>query len=191
MLDDRAPSPNEDPHAALKPPQFTLRTLLLTMTVLACLLALMTAIGSLWSLAILLLLSLVLAHVVGNAVGTKLRDRSVGRPIAAGSNAERPAPRREIAAPKRLTEPARLHWMTLVLTGIGAMSGGYFGGSALAASYPDATTAAVVLGFVSSGVLGGFAAFTASSFLSVARQALSEAHAASDRHKPHPSRQEK
>ncbi|MEX0679437.1 MAG: hypothetical protein WD063_20345 [Pirellulales bacterium] len=180
-----APPPPEDQGAALKPPQFTLRTLLVVMTALACLFAVMTAVGSAWSLAILLLLALVSAHVLGNAAGTKLRDRSVRRPIVRSRDApSRAARTREFASPKRLTEPARLHWITLVMSLGGALAGGYFGGSALAASYPDASAAAVVLGVVSSGVLGGFAGFATSSFLWVMRQALSEAHAGSDRHKP-------
>ena len=40
---EHAPPPTEDPDAALKPPQFTLRTLLVAMTALACLFAVMTA----------------------------------------------------------------------------------------------------------------------------------------------------
>jgi hypothetical protein len=184
-LVEHVPSPNEDPDAALKPPQFTLRTLLVVMAGLACLFAVMTAVGSLWSLAILLLLALVSAHVVGNAVGTTLRDGSARRPIVRHPVVPlRTAPPREFAVPKRLTEAAPLHWITLVMAGGGALAGGYFGGSALAGNYPDATTAAVVLGVVSSGVLGGFAGFTTSSFLSVMRQALGEAHAGSDRHTP-------
>jgi hypothetical protein len=179
---------DDEPNAALPPPQFTLRTLLVVMGALACLFAVMTAVGSLWSLAILLLLALVSAHVVGNAVGTQLRDRStrhrIDRNRVAPSRAAAP---REFAAPKRLTEPARLHWITLVMAGGGAVAGGYFGGSALADSYPEATTAAVVLGVVSSGVLGGFAGFATSSFLSVMQQALGEAHSGSDRHMPRPA----
>ena len=186
---EHVPPPNEDPDAALKPPQFTLRTLLVVMTALACLFAVMTAVGSLWSLAILLLLALVSAHVVGNAVGTKLRDRSARCPIVRHRIVpSRFATPREFALPKRLTEPAPLHWITLVMAGGGALAGGYFGGSALADNYPEATTAAVVLGVVSSGVLGGFAGFATSSFLSVMRQALSEAHAGSDPHKPRAAR---
>jgi hypothetical protein len=191
LVEHATPPSVDDPDATLKPPQFTLRTLLLIIFALACLLAVMTAIGSLWSLAILLLASLVLAHVLGNAVGTRLRDRSVSRlDVDPALTPSRPIPRRELLSPKRLTEPARLHWITLVITVGGAAAGGYLGGSALAASYPEATTAAVVLGYVSSGVLGGFAAFTISSFISVARGALSEAHAASDRHPPRASRRQ-
>jgi len=184
-LVEHAPQPDDDPDALLKPPQFTLRALLVLITAVACLFAVMTAVGSLWSVAILLLLALVSAHVVGNAVGTKLRNGSPTRPtIRRRVDAQRAAPPVKSALPKRLTEPTPLHWMTLVMAGGGALGGGYFGGSALAANYPDATTAAVVLGVVSSGVLGGFAGFATSSFLFVMRQALSEAHAGSDRHKP-------
>lgn len=181
---DHAPPP-EDSDGTLKPPQFTLRTLLIAMTALACLLAVMTAIGSWWSMAVLLVLALVSAHVAGNALGTKLRNHSARRRVVPSSEpARRAVPRRDIASPQRLTQRTRLHWMTLVMSGGGALAGGYFGGSALAANYPEATTAAVMLGVVSSGVLGALAGFTASSFLEVVRQALSEAHAASDTHKP-------
>ncbi len=58
----------------------------------------------------------------------------------------------------------------------GALIGAEFGGLGLAAIYPRASVAAVTLGVVSSAVLGGFAGFLASSFLSVVRQALAEAH---------------
>ena len=69
--------------------------------------------------------------------------------------------------PVRLRERSRLHWINFVLTLAGMAAGGYFGGTSLAASYPDASSAAYVLAYFSSGVLGGFAVFTVSSFLSV------------------------
>jgi hypothetical protein len=145
----------------------------------------MTAIGSIWSLAILLLAALVAGHVAGNALGTKLRDRAARREIAAP---DRSGPRPPIASPQRLTVPARLHWMTMVMAVGGAVAGAYFGGSALSASYPEATTAAVVVAFASSGVLGGLAGFAASSFVFVVQQALMEAHAGGDGHKPRSAR---
>jgi uncharacterized membrane protein len=179
----KSDAPPERPDATLKPPQFTLRTLLVAMTVVGGLLAVMTAIGALWSLAILLVASLVAAHVLGNAVGTRLRDRSTELSRDAPGTPPRPTTRpRYLPGPRRLTEPARLHWIALVLTVVGAGVGSYVGGSALAANYPEATMAALVLGYGSSAVLGGFAAFATSSFVSVARQAWSEAHAASDKH---------
>lgn len=187
-LAEHTPPPSDDPDAALKPPQFTLRTMLVVMAAVAGLFAVMSAVGSLWSLAILLFLGLVAAHVAANAAGTKMRDRSVGRPIARRRVETPRDPPKTVASPKRLAEPARLHWIALVMAVGGAVGGGYFGGSALADSYPDATAAAVVVGFVSSGVLGGFAGFATGSFLLVARQAVSEAHAGSDRQQRHPAR---
>jgi hypothetical protein len=128
------------------------------------------------------LLTLVSAHVIGNSLGTRLRDGAEQRP--AGGAPERLPLRFVERAPTRLRERARLHWITLVMSACGAAAGAYFGGSALAASYPAASTAAVVVGYASSGVLGGFAGFVVSSFLAVVRQALSEAHAGSDNHRP-------
>lgn len=147
------------------------------------LLAVLMSVGSLWAIAILLLLTLVSAHVMGNSLGTRLRDGVEQRPLSAQGPGRLPL-RFVERAPTRLRERARLHWITLVVSGCGAAVGAYFGGSALASSYPAASTAAIVVGYASSGVLGGFAGFVVSSFLAVLRQALSEAHAGSDKHRP-------
>ena len=181
----------EDHDATLKPPQFSLRSLLIGTTVVAVLLALMTVVGTLWSLAILFLVLLMAAHVVGNSLGTRLRDGGTGRSArltvwAPERHAARTS-RSAVPSPTRLRQRSRLHWINLVLTLGGVAAGGYFGGASLAATYPEATTAAHALAYVSSGVLGGFAVFAVSSFLSVVRQALSEAHAGSDR-RPSPAR---
>ncbi len=185
---EQPPPLPEDHDATLKPPQFSLRSLLIGTTAVAALLALMTAIGTVWSVAILFLVLLVAAHVVGNSLGTRLRDGGLGRTArptvwAPERHAGRTSPSR-VPSPRQLRERGRLHWINLVLTLGGVAAGGYFGGAALAASYPEATTAAHALAYVSSGVLGGFAVFAVSSFLSVVRQALREAHAGSDRGMP-------
>ena len=181
----------EDDDATLKPPQFSLRSLLVGTTAVAALLTLMMAVGAMWSLAILFLVFLVAAHVIGNSLGTRLRDGGVGSSARPTEWAiARPAGRTALSAvpsPVRLRERSRLHWINLVLTLGGVAAGGYVGGASLAASYPDATIAAHTLAYVSSGVLGGFAIFAVSSFLSVVRQALSEAHAGGDR-RPSPAR---
>jgi hypothetical protein len=62
----------------------------------------------------------------------------------------------------------------------GAAAGAFLGGPGLAAVYPDAGAAAVALGVASSAVLGGFAGFLASSFLSVTLKAWREALAQAD-----------
>src|SRR3990170_2437138 len=54
--------------AALGPPRFTLRALLAAMTLVGCLFGLMSAVGSVWSLVILLFAGLVCAHVLGNSL---------------------------------------------------------------------------------------------------------------------------
>jgi len=185
--------PIADPDRTLKPPQFTLRTLLVFTAVVAVLLAVMNTIGAMWSLALVFLLVLAAAHVVGNSLGTKLREGAPRREVApaAPSAGRTPLPsaavRSAVVAPTRLREPARLHWSNIVLTAAGMAAGAYFGGSALVGSYPDAPVAAFVLAYVSSGVLGGFAGFVVFSFLAVVRQALSEAHAGSDAHPPRSS----
>jgi hypothetical protein len=168
----------EDQESALGPPRFTLRELLLVMTALSCLFALMAAVGAWWSMAILLFLSLVLAHVLGNSLGTRLRDRA-NRGMLAGKMASREtvaAPvQLQMAAPQRLTQRVRLHRITLVMAVGAAVVGATLGGAGLFSLYPNAGPAAIGLGVVSSAVLGAFAGFATSSFLSVAQQALREA----------------
>ncbi len=171
--------------ATLKPPQFTLRTLMIGTTAAAALLALMTAVGTVWSLAILFFALLLAAHVVGNSLGTRLRDGGIGRSARSADGVPPRHSRRKspsaLPSPTRLRERSRLHWINLVLTLGGVAVGGYYGGTGLAATYPEATAAAHVLAYVSSGVLVGFAVFALSSFLTVVRQVLSEAHAGGDR----------
>ncbi len=159
------------------PPRFTLRELLLAMTALSGLFGLMAAVGLWWSMAILLFLSLVLAHVLANSLGTRLRDRA-SRCVLAEKMASREAAapvQLQVAAPQRLTQRVRLHWITLVMAIGAAVVGATLGGAGLSSLYPDAGLAAIGVGVVSSAVLGAFAGFATSSFLSVAQQALREA----------------
>lgn len=174
---ERAPG-RDELHAALDPPRFSLRTLLVVMTALGCLFGLMTAVGSVWSTVILLFLSLVLAHVLGNSLGTRLRDRA-SRQVAAETEGHSPtravAPRLENSEPGRLTQRTRLSRITLFMAMGGAVAAAFLGGTGLAGIYPEASAPAVALGAVSSAVLGAFAGFMASSFLSVTHQAWREA----------------
>jgi hypothetical protein len=169
-----------DPHGtALRPPRFTLRTLLLTMTALCCLFAVMSAVGMVGSAVLVLFLCLIAGHVLGNSVGTRLRDQA-SRQIAVEQAVRPPPPavpvRLDVAAPRQLTQRVRLKRIALLVTIAGATIGAQFGGLGLAAIHPHSSLAAVALGVFSSAVLGGFAGFLASSFLSVVQQALAEAH---------------
>ncbi len=185
-MNEQPSLPPDEHDATLKTPQFSLRTLLVVTTVAAGLLALMMSVGAVWAMAILFFLALVGAHVIGNSLGTRLRDGAVARSdvrsVVAGP--VRASKQTTVPDPTRLQERNRLHWINGVFTIAGAIAGGYYGGTALAETYPEATMAACVLAYISSGVLGGFAVFAGSSFLSVVRQALSEAHAGSDRRGP-------
>ena len=167
-----------EPVVALDPPQFTLRTLWIIVTVCGLLFALMATLGVMASVAIGLFASLVFAHVLGNSLGTKLCERASQRAMAQRMADPRPASDPQLFVsrpPGRLTQRARLHRIAPLTTIAGALVGGTLGGGGLAGTYPDAPWSAVALGVVSSAVLGGFAGFTTSSFLSVARQALREA----------------
>jgi hypothetical protein len=164
--------------AALGPPRFSLRALLAVVTALCCLFAVMAAVGLLWSAALALLLVLVLAHALGNSLGTKLRDQA-SRRIEVEHDARRRSVGRvaiEVVAPRQLTARAGLNRITLIMAVGGALVGGEVGGLGAMSLYPDAPLAAVGLGVVSAGVLGALAGFMASSFLSVVRQSLAEAH---------------
>lgn len=170
---------HESQETGLRPPKFSLRGLWLIMTVLCCLFALMAAIGLFWSAVLLLVLCLVMAHVLGNSMGTRLREhanRQVEHDRALGRREPPDVIRLNVDAPRQLTQRIRLKRITLVMTVGGAVVGAEFGGAGLAAIHPQAPIGAVALGVVSSAVLGGFAGFLASSFLSVVRQALNEAH---------------
>ncbi len=170
----------DDAHTpALRPPRFTLRTMLALVTALCCLFAVMSAVGLLWSAMLALFLSLIAAHVFGNSVGTRLRDHTshqLAERKVAGQRAVPVALNLNVAAPRQLTQRTKLKRITALMTICGAFVGAQFGGVALAAVHPQSSVAAVVLGVCSSAVLGGFAGFLASSFLSVIRQALAEAH---------------
>jgi len=178
--------PAREPDATLRPPQFTLRTMMIVTLLVAVLVSVMTAVGTVWALGILFFVLLIAAHVVGNAVGTRLRDRATTRPEVAAEMRRAASQGKSVVmhGPSRLGQHRRLHWFTRVLTVAGALTAGYFGGVALAAAYPDATTAAVWLAHLSSGVLGGLAVFIVTAFLMIVRQMLSEAHAGSDPHHP-------
>jgi hypothetical protein len=171
---------HDDRRSLLEPPQFALRTLFVAMTLVGALLALMNVLGALWSITLVFFLCLVLAHVAGNALGTKLRQNA-SRSEAAGEllGAASPSVRREdlsAIAPPRLAERTRLSGGLMVIAALGALLGGSFGAAALATAEGQRITAAgIALGAFSSAVLGGFVGFLIGSFLTVSGGALREA----------------
>ncbi len=162
--------------SGLKPPQFSLRTLLIVVTLLGGLFALMVAIGAMWSAILGLFLILVAAHVIGNALGTALRDQS-DQELPPISVARESAPAQSNVTPgKQLTEKTALSEVTRTMTVLGAIIGAILGGAALSlVMWDHIIWAGMGLGVFSAGVIGGFAGFLGSSFITIARGALREA----------------
>ncbi len=156
--------------------QFGLRSLMLAITLCGILFAAMSALGALWSATLILFLSLAAAHVVGNALGTQLRDAGSRQPGPVEPAVPFDAARPPVPTAQRLRERTGVSRGMLVIAAIGGLAGGTLGGVALAATLGEqASLAAFALGVVSSAVLGGFFAFLSSSFCFVFSRALGEA----------------
>ncbi len=179
----------EIPPPALKPPQFSLRTLLLLMTAFAVLFALVNVLPPMIIVGLVFLVLSIFAHVAGNAIGTRLRDLG-GRPTelrlenpnepgAAQTASPRCAPRTE------LSRRQPLGWPILVATSAGAVAAAVGGGIWTAALTGNQVTAlAVSIGGIACGVLGGFASFLAFSFAQVGWGALRQAMSAGSAEAP-------
>jgi hypothetical protein len=168
---------------ALPPPQFRLRSLLLGMTFFSVLCAVMVAAGLLWTTAIILLASLIVLHVAGNAIGIRLRDGKLQEPVVAI------APRRLsieemeqlAAAPQRLRENTSLRRPWLFFGMLSASVSGTLGGIVIAILVgKKLTIPGRALGIFSAAVVGGLFGFMASSLYCVAKTAWREALAASN-----------
>lgn len=163
-----------DDHTGLKPPQFSLRTLLIIVTLLGGLFAVMATIGVMWSAILGLFLILAAAHVVGNALGTTLRDHS-DRSLVVSIARTTPA-RPNIEAGKQLTQKIALAKITRTMTILGALLGAILGSVAMSiVMWEHINWGGMALGVFSAGVLGGFAGFLGSSFFTIARGAWREA----------------
>ncbi len=164
------------PSANRRAPQFRLGTLLITTGVVGMLCAVYSGLGSGVALCLLMFLLAVLAHVGGNAVGTKMRAeaRRVGdlqaRPSAT------PVPQTDFAPVTQLRKHQSLGWPALVFTAVGFLLGGGAGGYYLAAAnWQQASVANVAVAVLVSGIISGFFAFLAAGFLQVAFSALRQA----------------
>jgi membrane protein implicated in regulation of membrane protease activity len=148
--------------------------------VLAGLLSAMTYLGGPATLLLALFAAAILAHVAGNALGTRLRDGD-GQPftpLARAAAHSQPVKATEFAPTTRLRDRYSLGRPTMIATLSGAIAGGLLGGLGLTMLMNEVTAPAVGLAFGASTVLGAIWAFAAASFLQVsytaARQATSE-----------------
>jgi hypothetical protein len=174
-----APLPPEDRRPALRPPQFGLSTLLWIVAFLCAVLAAMKFVGPLGAFALVLLVLSVLAHISGNALGTRLRacgDQPVDeqdRPVPRSGNFHRGDAL--TPGPRRLTERQRLGILLTIIVLI-AFSAGAAGGvwwtlySELNPSSQDLGLSAIAFG-----VLGGIWGLITGGFVVVGVGAVREA----------------
>lgn len=160
------------------PLQFTSRTMFVVVAGCALLFAVIHAVGPLWGTAIVWLLLLVAAHVAGNLHGAHRRSSG---PNDVSSNSEsppaqaRPVAIEAVCAPAtRLRHSKGFGWALFISTVAMALLG-WFGGTIVLLTVMRAGAGGVVLGGLSTGVLGGFLGFVAGSFTMVATRAFREA----------------
>ncbi len=171
------------------PWQFGLRTMFVLMASASLLFLIMGWVGLVWSGVLLWFLLLVTAHVVGNSWGKRGLPHSAqetAETIAAHANL--PAPQAADPAAVRLRQQAVFYWLDYTVIGAAAVLGGGLGGSALWAAYSSHSGfSAIVVGAVSSAVIGGFLGFLCVTFTRVASGAMSDALRASqpDRYTHH------
>jgi hypothetical protein len=168
----------DEQQGLLQPPQFRLRTLMIVTTACCGLFALFSAVSLLLSSFIVLFLILIGAHVIGNALGTRLRD---GAPLPIQQAPERRTsqdlhPQSSLPRPQRLRETTRVERRTVVWSAVGAVGGGVLGGVGLSLmNWASISVAAGVLATASCAVLGGLATFLAACFIITIRCAWREA----------------
>lgn len=151
--------------------------------------AIMGVVGPVWSTFLVWFLLLVAAHVSGAVWGTRKALRRIendehdrrapGWPSSdaatvAGVSADG-ARLPGSCRGTRLRESTRLGWPMIVTTAIGIVGGGALGATLLWLSLGGAGYTGVVLGSLSSAVVGGFLGFLTSSFFAVALNAWREA----------------
>lgn len=169
-------------YASLKPPQFHLRTMLIGVALICVLLVVMVSIGMFWAMGLLLLILLILAHVVGNSLGTQLRDQG-SRVTTAEADANKLPPidipavwQRPSAG--RMQEKRPIGWLLIALSVVGAIASGVIGGLAISSLYWDKIgIGAIAIAALASGVIGGMGAFAMGAFIDMMRRALREATA--------------
>jgi hypothetical protein len=118
---------------------------------------------------------LVAGHVVGNVLGTRLRDEV--SPQLNPKPIEQPRPAsfvRPIDIDRRLRERTPLGRIILFTSAGAAVIGALLGGLALA-FWTGASVSGWLVGSLSSGVLGGFFGFMLASFLEMTIRAWSQA----------------
>jgi lysylphosphatidylglycerol synthetase-like protein (DUF2156 family) len=171
---------NESPES-LKRPQFRLSTMMWLTALVGVCMALVTYIGAWAAMVVGLFVLMIGAHVVGNALGTKLRrsgDSLSGKESAPGPGSSALArPVSESFAPTtHLRDRKSLGLPVLIATGVGFLVCGLLASLLLPQVLdPKPTWEAVLAGAIACGVLGALVTFAGFSFLQVTIKALWQA----------------
>lgn len=172
--------PSDDFRPPLRPPQFSLRSLLLLVTLCAIVCALANVLPPMAIAGLVFLIVSVFAHIAGNAIGTRLRENGSRRvdandaPIIGAKDPGPAAPR--CAPPTKLSERQSLGWPALAATFTGLLIGGGGGGIWTFRMFgPHVAEISVVVAVLAFAALGGFAAFLAFGFAQVGFGALRQA----------------
>jgi hypothetical protein len=167
-----------NPKSRLRPPQFGLRSLLLAVTACAVLAAVGRWLSPIAVAALVFLVLSIIAHVAGNAIGTRLRELG-----SQPDDKEPPAPSArnraragDFAPATRLSERRGLGWPILIAS-LGGVIGGAFGGAVwtLLASRGPVGPLNIAVGAIAFAVLGGIASFAAFGFIQVGMSAIRQA----------------
>ena len=168
----------ENSKPRLPPPQFGLRTLLLVVTGCAVIFALSHWLSPIALAGVVMLVLCVIAHVAGNAIGTRLRELG-GRPRTLESAREslvRPK-EADFAPVTRLSQRQSLGWPIILGTSAGTLAGA-IGGGLWTVTYSRGSfdILSVGVGILAFAVLNGIAAFAIVGFIQVGLGALRQAH---------------
>ena len=150
------------------------------MAVCGAMFAVMSVAGALWSVVLVWFAVLIIAHVGANAWGSKIPSSQTVRP---GDDAPPPmlvtraTVEQSCGKASRLREQVSVRRTMIVAGGIGGLLGGIGGAAALVASIGTAPVAGLVLGTLSSCVIGGLLGFLTSTFVQITSSALREAAA--------------
>ncbi|HEX5103780.1 MAG TPA: hypothetical protein VFV87_08225 [Pirellulaceae bacterium] len=149
----------------LRPPQFRLRTLLLLVAAWAAIFAASHWLQPVWVAALVLLALSIVAHVAGNAIGTRLRELGSLKDNRAFDLKPEARGEPRFAPVTRLGLKQSLGWPLVIATAAGIVLGGLGGGLwTLAASRGPIEPAAAALGAIAFAALGGIAAFATVGF---------------------------
>ena len=164
---------------ALQPPQFTLQTLFMVMASLGVLFGLMTAAGPIGGFALLLLVLVIIAHVAGNSIGTRLRNLG-SEPVDEDDSSRKranPSYARVAAAPaSNLSSSSSVTLTMLIFSAAGAVIVGSLGSALLIwLAWNELNVATAIIATASPTVLGALLGFAVSSFTQTAGGAWREA----------------